>query len=56
MTSLSLRNTSFSHTSVPRVCLPAVGVDKVMLTHSLSCSRSSNSTWAAIFGLGIAES
>jgi hypothetical protein len=56
MINLSLRNTNFSHTSVPRVCLPTIVVDRVMLTHTLSCSRSSDSTWSAIFGLGIAES
>lgn len=54
MISLSLRNTNFSHTSVPRVCLPTIGVDRVMLTHTLSFSCSSDSTWSVI--LGIAES
>jgi len=33
-----------------------IGVDRVMLTYALSCSRSSDSTWSAILGLGIAES
>jgi len=56
MISLSLRNTNFSHTSVLRVRLPTIGIDRVMLTHILSCSRSSDSTWSAILGLRIAES
>lgn len=33
MISSSLRNTNFGLPSVPRVCLPAIGVDSVMLTH-----------------------
>jgi hypothetical protein len=56
MISLSLRNTNFSHTSVPHVCFPTIGVNRVMLTYTLPCSRSSYPTWSAILSLGIAES
>jgi actin-related protein len=34
MISLSLRNTNSSHTSVPRVCLPTIDVDRVILTQT----------------------